>query len=143
MEIISNNLTNFPTTKTLPFALFQTFYNEPSISLRIKVEPRINTTFNGQPAYITEYSIAFFTDREAIISINMQQDNIVNNIYSISVIPLTVNETSAVWQTILQCIQSGNNYINVNFYLNSEGEPVAVEPSQPTISESPDSPDPT
>ena len=70
----------------------------------------------------------------------MQQDNIVNNIYSFSFIPLTVNETSAVWQTILQCIQSGNNYISVNF---SEGEPVAVEPSQPTISESPESPDPT
>ena len=73
----------------------------------------------------------------------MQQDNIVNNIYSISFIPLTVNVTSAVWQTILQCIQSGNNYINMNFYLNSEGEPVAVEPTQPTISESPESPDPT
>ena len=122
---------------------FKHFIMNPVYHFRIKVEPRINTTFNGQPAYITEYSIAFFTDREAIISINMQQDNIVNNIYSISFIPLTVNETSAVWQTILQCIQSGNNYINVNFYLNSEGEPVAVEPSQPTISESPDSPDPT
>ena len=73
----------------------------------------------------------------------MQQDNIVNKIYSISLIPLTVNETSALWQTILQCIQSGNNYINVNFYLNSEREPVAVEPSQPNISESPESPDPT
>ena len=73
----------------------------------------------------------------------MQQDNIANNIYSISFIPLTVNETSAVWQTILQCIQSGNIYINVNFHLNSEGEPVAVEPSEPTISESPESPDPT
>ena len=49
----------------------------PVYHFRIKVEPRINTTFNGQPTYITEYSIAFFTDREAIISINMQQDNIV------------------------------------------------------------------
>ena len=114
----------------------------PVYHFRIKVEPRINTTFNGQPAYITEYSIAFFTDREAIVSITMQQDNIINNIYSVSFIPLIVNETSAVWQTILQCIQSGNNYINVDFYLNSEGEPVAVEPSQPTISESPESPDP-
>ena len=81
----------------------------PVYHFRIKVELRINTTFNGQSAYITEYSIAFFTDSEAIISINMQQDNIVNNIYSISFIPLTVNETSAVWQTILKCIQSGNN----------------------------------
>ena len=121
---------------------FKHFIMNPVDHFRIKVEPRINTTFNGQPAYITEYSIAFFTDREAIISINMQQDNIINKIYSISFIPLTVNETSAVWQTILQCIQSGNNYFNVNFYLNS-GEPVAVEPSQPTISESPESPDPT
>ena len=115
----------------------------PVYHFRIKVEPRLNTTFNGQPAYITEDSIAFFTDREAIISIDMLQDNIVNNIYSISFIPLTVNETSAVWQTILQCKQSRNNYIDVNFYLNSEGEPVAVEPSLPTISESPESPDPT
>ena len=115
----------------------------PVYHFRIEVEPHINTTFNGQPAYITEYSIVFFTDREAIISINIQQYNIVNKIYSISFIPLTVKETSAVWQTILQSIQSGNNYINVNFYLNSEGEPVAVEPSQPTISESPESPDPT
>ena len=63
---------------------------------RIKVKPRINTTFNGQPAYNIEYSIIFFTDREAIISINTQQDNIVNNTYSISFIPLAVNETSAV-----------------------------------------------
>ena len=123
---------------------FKHFIKNPVYQFRINVEPRINTTFNGQPAYITEYSIAFFTDREAIISINMQQDNIVTNIYSISFIPLTVNETSAVWQTILQCIQSGNNYINVEvIYLNSEGEPVAVEPSQPTISGSPESPDPT
>ena len=73
----------------------------------------------------------------------MQQDNIISNIYSISFIPLTVNDTSAVWQTFLECIQSTNNYSNVNFYLNSEGEPVAIEPSQPTISEGPESPDPT
>ena len=37
----------------------------------------------------------------------------------------------------------GNNYSNINFYLNSEGEPVAVEPSQQTVSVSPESPDPT
>ena len=114
----------------------------PVYHFRIKAEPRINTTFNGQPAYITEYSIAFFTDREAKISINMQKDNIVNNTYSISFIPLTVNETSAVWQKIMQCIQSGNDYIKVNFHLNSGGEPVAEEPSQPNISENTESPDP-
>ena len=44
--------------------------------------------------------------------------------------------------TNLISIQSGNNYINVNLYLNS-GEPVAVEPSQPTTSEGPESPDHT
>ena len=109
---------------------------------RIKVEPRFNTTVSGQPVYITEYSIAFFTDREAVISINMQQDEIVNSIYSISFIPLTVIEKSAVWQQIIQCIQSGKSYINVKFYLNSEGEPVAVEPSQMAFPESPKSPDP-
>ena len=78
-----------------------------------------------------------------MISINMQQDNIVNNVYSISFSPLTVSETSVVWQTVLKCIQLGNNYINLNFYFNSGGEPVAVEPSQPNILESPDSPDTT
>ena len=80
----------------------------PVYHFRIEVEPRINTTFNDQPAYITEYNIAFFTDCEAIISINMQQDKIVNNTYSISFITPTNNATTAVWQQILQGIQSGN-----------------------------------
>ena len=82
LEITSNNLIIFLRSKILTFALFLTLYNESSTSLQ-KVEPRNNTTLNGQPAYFREYSIAFFTDREAIISFNMQQDNIVSNFYSI------------------------------------------------------------
>ena len=35
-----------------------------------------------------------------------------------------------------------HNDVKVNFYLNSEGEPFAVESSQLTVSGSPKSPDP-
>ena len=96
---------------------FKHFKMNPVYQFRIIVEPRINTTFNGQSAYNTEYSIAFFTDYEAIISINMQQDNIVNIFIQ--------------FHSLLQ------------FQSELSEEPVAVEPSQPTISESSKRPDPT
>ena len=53
----------------------------------------------------------------------MQQDNIVNNIYSISFPPYIE------WENSCMAIKSKiHENVNVNFHLNSEGEPVAVEP---------------
>ena len=72
------------------------------------VESRINTTFNGQPYMLQNAALPFLQMVKQYIVLTCNR-TILSTPFIQVLFPFTVNETSAVWQQILQCTQSDSN----------------------------------